>query len=340
MELCAAKPRNQGKDPLLLRIREFRLEPDEAVHRPRLVFLAKLDHGKGDVPRSGIPQADRPHGTEEKRLRTPAGENLDGQARFEIAFLLEFPCRDDARRQQGGKERFVLGLRHREIQVIPGAGPVPVGEKPLAHVQGRSVHDGGNGVVEVEAHPAEQIANALRDRLGRNRAAGDDDDGAVRNRLRLRLEDPDLPSGTDLLRDRSCECFPVHRERLARGHPHAIGHVEEIRPERAQLRLEESLPGIRPVRTEGIAADEFGEPPGLVRRGRDAGAHLVQVHRRSGGRQDERRFGTGESGSDDLHPGDGEVSSGGSNGRQRRNLRARGGRPRRRFRPPVRNGLR
>src|SRR4030042_6691416 len=86
-ELRAGKSRDQGKDPLLLRVGEFRLESDEVVHRPGFVLLAQLDDGMRNLARAGVPQSDGPQGTEGKRLRTPAGEDLGGPARFQAPLL-------------------------------------------------------------------------------------------------------------------------------------------------------------------------------------------------------------------------------------------------------------
>ena len=63
----------------------------------------------------------------------------------------------------------------------------------------------------------------------------------------------------------------------ATGNACLVGTLQQQAAERAQLGLEEAMRVLELDTLEGIGADQFGEPVGLVRRGGNHGAHLVQL---------------------------------------------------------------
>ena len=73
------------------------------------------------------------------------------------------------------------------------------------------------------------------------------------------------------------EALAVDGKRAAGRHLMAVGHAHDQRAGAAHLLMQEADGiGLAIVGAEGIGADEFGEPVGLVRLGAAHGPHLVE----------------------------------------------------------------
>ena len=90
-ELRFRQTRNHPQHSLLCVPFHVGLEAHQIVERARDVILAKLDHCKRTLSRSGIAEAYRTHGAKRKRIRTPLGQHLDRKASLEIASGLVIP---------------------------------------------------------------------------------------------------------------------------------------------------------------------------------------------------------------------------------------------------------
>ena len=104
---------------------------------------------------------------------------------------------------------------------------------------------------------------------------------------RRRRESPAISPRSMVMRGCACdrgghafgELVAIDGQRRARGHAHAIGHAHHERAEPPHLFLQQADGVVELVAAKGIAADQLGEPVGLVDGGRRDGPHLVQHDR-------------------------------------------------------------
>ena len=95
------------------------------------------------------------------------------------------------------------------------------------------------------------------------------------------------------------EDLAVHRQRRAARHARHVGAREQHAAERAQLGLEQAV-GVGEVDGfEGVAADQLGQPVGVVGRRLDRRPHLVQGHPDAALRERPGRLRAGETAADD-----------------------------------------
>ena len=177
-------------------------------------------------------------------------------------------------------ERVVLSFRERRVEVVVAA-PFAVArgaEQPAAlQVERVGGHDGGDGVEKRQRAGIESVGDVRGERLGRERARGDDAGGGKLGHF-APLDDDARVSG-DTRRHRLREHDAVHRERRPARHPRLIGGVQHQARQPPHLGLEQAVGVAELDRFEGVGADELGEAVSLVR-GRHADrAHLVQRDR-------------------------------------------------------------
>ena len=119
-ELGLAQAGDHPEDPLLLGVRQPRLEADQVVGGAVAVLGAQLHHRVRAPAGAGIAQADRLHRPERQHVAPAIGHHLDGQAALEVLGLLEGVGQHLApaahRLDEGGV--FVGG--HRAVQVVAG----------------------------------------------------------------------------------------------------------------------------------------------------------------------------------------------------------------------------
>ena len=94
------------------------------------------------------------------------------------------------------------------------------------------------------------------------------------------------------------EDLAVHGQRRAAGHARRVGAREQQAPQRAQLRLEQAVRVGEIDRLEGVAADELGQPVGVMGRRPHRRPHLVQRHAHAALRERPGRLRAGETAAD------------------------------------------
>ena len=104
--------------------------------------------------------------------------------------------------------------------------------------------------------------------------------------------------------DRCRETLAIDRERRARRNAARLGRPHDERTEPPHFLFEQTDGVIELVAAEGIAADELGEPIGLVDGRRPHRPHFVQRDRHAARGRLPGSFGTGEPATDD---GDHEI---------------------------------
>ena len=141
------------------------LEAHEVEALGAQVFLAELHHGVGPAAGARIGEAHGLHGAEAQRVAAAARQFLDGQAGLEVRRRV---LRDVRRRrlalEQRIHEALVLFAVERAVQVVVrAAGGLAVARSPEGDrgVHGFGVHDGADGVVEVEAPGAREPGDLL-----------------------------------------------------------------------------------------------------------------------------------------------------------------------------------
>ena len=97
------------------------------------------------------------------------------------------------------------------------------------------------------------------------------------------------------------EDLAVHRERVAARHARLAGRFEQQRIEPAQFFLEQPRRRVLLFGFERIAAHQFRQPVGLVRRRTPYRTHLVQHHVAAAPRHLPGRFGAREPAADDVY---------------------------------------
>ena len=115
--------RDHLEDPLLLGVREPRLEADQVVRGAVAVLGPQLHDRVRALPGARIAQADRPHRPERAASSGAAlGHHLDRQAALEVARLLEVVRRDLAARATAATNASYSRLVERAVDVVADAG--------------------------------------------------------------------------------------------------------------------------------------------------------------------------------------------------------------------------
>src|ERR1035438_4269200 len=115
------KPGNQAQYAGLLAKFEMVLESDQVVAVGAQILLAQLHHGPGGLAGAGIAQADWLHGAEAEGVAASPGEDLDGQAAFEVLQLLPLFGLGGLGGQQRIEKTVELLAVHGAVDVVGGA---------------------------------------------------------------------------------------------------------------------------------------------------------------------------------------------------------------------------
>ena len=188
---ASREARNGAEDPHLLAVLQLGLEAHHVEQRAELVVLPKLhDRIRLDVRPMRVGQPERLHRPVAQRLASALGHDLDRQAAVEIGRIrFELAECDLFAAQQRIDEGVVLLARERTIDVV-GAGAaracfvVARLEPGDVEVDGLAMNDRRDGIKESERGFPAQLADRLGQRLGGQRAGGDDDAVPVRPRAR------------------------------------------------------------------------------------------------------------------------------------------------------------
>ena len=150
---------------------------------------------------------------------------------------------------------------------------------------------------------AHQPRDVGRQRLGGQRAGGDDDRIALGRRAGSATISPRtiVTSGCELERARDLvgKALAVHGERGAGRHAAGLGGAHDERAEPPHLFLQEADRVIELVAAERVAADQLREAVGLVHGGRAHGPHFVQRDRHAPRGRLPGGFRTGQPAADD-----------------------------------------
>ncbi len=263
------------------------------------------------MPVRGIAQADGLHGAEAQGVAAAAGEDLDGQAAFEVVELLPFLGFGGLGGEQGVEEAVVLGAVHGAVDVVGGALVPAGGEVDALHVDGFGIDDGGDGIVEGQVPGAGDALDLLAERVGGERAGGEDGALACRSASSARACDllanhADVGLGGDGFGDAAGELDAIDGEGVARRDGRFVGNAQKRGAAAAHLLLEQPGRGVGRLAFEGVGADQFAEVGGLVGGGEarlavDHGAHLVEIDLAAEARGGERGFRAGEAAADDAN---------------------------------------
>ena len=128
-------------------------------------------------------------------------------------------------RGQRGVECLILGLVEGTVEIVGLAPVVTGGGKHLLIVEALRRHDGGHGVVEVEALVAGQAADLIRQRTVGQGTGGHEDGGALVDVLHPLPVNGDVRLSLHHPGDFGAEGVAVHGQRTARGHTGRLGGV-------------------------------------------------------------------------------------------------------------------
>ena len=298
-----------AEHPLLLAPFQVCLETHDVIQGPLLIFGPELNVGPGAVAGAGVDEAHRAQGAEPHGVGTPGGHDLDGHTalvdRDGIGLLavgigvglcallcarVELMERSSLCRGQRGVECLVLGLVEGTVEVVGLAPVVTGGGKHLLIVEALRRHDGGHGVVEVEALIAGQAADLVRQRTVRQGAGGHEDGGALVDVLHPLPVNGDVRLSLHHPGDFGAEGVAVHGQRTARGHAGRLGGVQELTAHPAHLLFQQAGGGVQTLGFQAVGADELREALALVGRGEVSGLLLVELHLYAFARQPEGRF--------------------------------------------------
>ena len=257
--------RKAPEDASLLADPQLRLEADQVVQRPRLVFLAQLQHSERWLRAARIAQPDRLHGAEGQGIGAALRHHLDRETRLEVDRLLEAVQRHLVRLHELVHERVVLPPIERDVQIVAVSGLVARGAEDDVVVQAVRVHGGRDRIVEVE-----RVAADLRDRGRepvRGERAGRENREPLRKLGHFLAHDRDAGLPGDCLGHLARELRPVHGQRLARGKTARVGSAEDQGVEAPHLLVQKPHGVHGLIRAEAVGADELRQSLARMRRG-------------------------------------------------------------------------
>ena len=281
-KLGAFESRNHAEHASLLGKREVRLETDEVIAFPMGVLGAKLERSPGPAARAWVGEPHGLQGSETGGVDSRAGDLLDRLARLEEILRLEFPLDHTLRPHQFLGKGFVFLLAERSVQVIARALLVAALGEELLAIEGLCHDDGRRSVEEGQVVHARCLAQRLR-QIALGQGSGSDNKRVNSHRLlidapRAASGDLDEGVGAKARRHLARERIAVDGERAACCHPVARRDVDEVRPERGELRLEHSRSAVGISALERVRAHELCGVARFVHGGAHLGAHLDKFH--------------------------------------------------------------
>ncbi len=284
------------------------LEADHVVERAERVVLAQLHHGMGPPSGARVGQADRLHRPEAQGLGAARGHHLDRQAALEVGGALPLLELGLLAGQQGGDEGLVLRLVERAVDVVGAVAAradlvVARLEPGLLQVDAVAIDDRRDGVEEGQVLLAGEGADRLRERRRRQRAGGDDDVVPVLRRQAGHLAAFDGHERLGFQRglNGGGKAVAIDRQRAAGRHLVLVGRAQDqgVQPPHLLVQQADGV-GLGIVGAEGVGADQFGQPVGLVRLGRSQRPHLVQHDGQSPAGDLPSGLAAGETAADDV----------------------------------------
>ena len=308
-ETAPFQARNQAQDFLLPSPLDVGLEAHEVVQRGGRVVLAELHHGVRTAPGARIPEADRPHGAEGQGVLAAAGQDLNRQAAFEVAFQVGIGLGQGVAlgRLDRSHEGSVLVRIHGTVDVVPVGRPVlrllpAVLAESHGHVDGVAVHNRCHRVEEVQFPFAGQGLDGLRQGLAGQRTRGDDG-RSLGDAGDLLPSQVNQRMASDAGGDLRGEGFPVDGQGGAARQRVRTGGAHQQAAQQQQFPLEDAQGPVLQQGAHAVAADQFGQPVALVRRGAPDRTHFVQDHGPAPFRQLPGRLAACQAASDDRDRG-------------------------------------
>ena len=170
----------------------------------------------------------------------------------------------------------VLLLVEGAVQIIAAfALAVAGGEEGLVHVDGGSVHDGRDGVVEKQLVPPGEIGDGAGEGRGGQRPGGDDD-LALGQKTDLLPDQFQARHGQQPFLDIGGELVPVHGQSAAGRHRGGVGGLHDEAGEAPHLLFQQAHGVFHRGRPERIGADQLGQAAALVGGSGLFRPHLVQ----------------------------------------------------------------
>ena len=242
-ELSAFKAGDHPKHAVLFGLPKLGLETDQAVDARISVFLTKLDDCVGPSARSGVGQSDGFHRAVGEGVASAPRDFFHRQASLEVSgvfFLIKVQV-GDLGGEQRGDERFVLLASHRAVEI--GGLPFVVTRlaEDLAVVDALGVNRRRDGIEEVQVLRAGDLANALAERGGSERASRDNAWPVVRNLGYLFAYDFDVGITLDCFGNGTRKRVAVHAQRVASGNCRPLGALQHERSQRPHLLLEQTV---------------------------------------------------------------------------------------------------
>ena len=269
---------DHGKHPPLLREFQMGLEAHQIVNGAVGVVPPELHHGVGPPPRPGIIQSSRFQGAVQQRVMATAGHDLHRHTSLEHLTVLKAV---DLRLLGMGQllpEGVVLLLIHWAVYIIVCALIVPGAHPGVVHVHAFGGHQRCRRVKEMEiAVLAQQGLELFRQRVGGQRAGGDDD-LPLRDLRHLAGDHGDVGMAADLLRHQPGKAVAVHRQRAAGLHPGGIGALQNQAVQPPQLLLQKAHGVFQTRSPEGVGATQLRKVFRCVGGGHFLRFHLVKLY--------------------------------------------------------------
>jgi len=279
------QPGDQTKNPGLLGVPQVVLESHQIVARGTQILLSQLHDGVGPAAGARIHQAHGLHGAEAQSLAAAADQLLHGQAGFEAGNVAGDVRLMALRFEQGVDEAFILGPVERTVEVIAGGVDglaIAGGTEHDGEVNRAGVDDGADAVEEVEPLGTGQPRDLGRQRVACEGARGNDHDRAARKRGQFLPPDLNARVAFDGRAHFGGKNLAIHGERLASRHASGGGRSKQERSEPSKFLLEEPGRAGNLFAFQRVAANQLGEPIGLVSGGGAGRPHLVQFDSEAG----------------------------------------------------------
>ena len=269
---------DHGKHPPLLREFQMGLEAHQIVNGALGVVPPQLHHGVGPAARPGIVQPPGFQGAVQQRVMAPAGHDLHRHTSLEHHAVLKAV---DLRLLGGGQflpEGVIFLLIHGAVYIIVRALVVPGAHPGIVHVHALGGYQGCRRIKEVEvAVLPQQLLQLFRQRVGGQRAGGDDD-LPLRDLRHLAGDHGDVGMTADLLRHQPGKAVTVHGQCAASLHPGGIGALQDQAVQSPQLLLQKTHGVFQTCAPEGVGAAQLRKVFRCVGGGHFFRLHLVKLY--------------------------------------------------------------
>ena len=300
-ELRLPQRGNHGKDPLLLRKFQVRLEAHDVIDIARRIVLPKLDDGIRLLSRARVGQTDGLERTVAERIDPAPRHDLDRHAALEHILILKAVHLRLLRRGKLPHKVEVLLLRHTAVDVVRATAVVARGEPRLLHIDGILGHKRRGGIEKVQIlRVAEVSGNGVAHRL-RGQRTRRHDHGPLGHARDLLGDHGDVRVRAELLRHHGRKAVAIDRKTAARLDPRRIGAGKDQASQPPQLLLEQTDGVFQSIAAQGVGADQLRKILAPMRGTHLFRLHLVQPHGKAALCQLPRRLAAGKTGADHLY---------------------------------------